>query len=175
MRNRFFVFCVLFVLLGAGLSCSLPGFDQVAGGEIVTESAPTLAPSPPPLLENTSAPPIAEIYEGSAVKTSYGSDNAFCLVTQAYILRVESDGLAKLTTTGPSFVDHYNCTAGDAFETWMIEGVLNAGQSTVNFETCNDGRFTATGSVNLASGKPAGMVSCANKDGIVFISLQLGP
>jgi hypothetical protein len=174
MPNRFVVACLLFALLGAGLACSLPGLEQVDYG-IVTESAPTLAPSPLPPLENTPAPPSEEIYEGSAVKTSYGSGDVFCSVTQAYTLRVQSDGSAKLTTTGPSFIDHYNCTSGDTPETWMIEGVFNAGEATVNFETCNEGRFSAAGSVNLAGGNPVGTVRCANKEGIVFISLQIGP
>jgi len=174
MRNRFFVFCALFVLLGVGLSCSLPGVEQT-GEELIVTPAPTLAPSPLPPLENTPPPPSELVYEGGALKTSYGSADAFCSVTQAYTLRVDGNGMAKLTTTGPAIVDHYNCTASDAPETWVIEGVLSGDQSTLNFETCNDGRFTATGSLNLAGGNPTGTASCINKDGVLFISLQIGP
>lgn len=174
MRDRFVVFCALFVLLGAGLSCSLPGVEQIGGGAIVT-SAPALAPSPIAPLENTVAPPVEWAYEGSVVKTSYGSAGVSCSLTQTYTLRVAGDGTAKLTTTGPAIVDHYNCTASDASETWVIEGVLSGDQTTLNFETCNDGRFTATGSLNLAGGNPIGTASCLNKDGVLFISLQVGP
>lgn len=175
MRDRFVLFCVLFAFLGTGLACSLPGIESIDNGVIVTDSAPTLAPSPLPPLENTPPPPFERIYEGGAVKTSYGSADVFCSAPQAYTLQVQSDGLAKLTTTGPSFIDHYNCTASDASETWTIEGVLDAEQSAVNFETCNDGRFTATGSLDLRGGNPAGTVRCANKDGILFISLLIDP
>lgn len=148
--------------------------EQIGEGLIVTP-APTLAPSPLPLLENTPFPPSELVYEGVALKTSYGSADAFCSVTQAYTLRVDGNGMAKLTTTGPAIVDHYNCTASDASETWVIEGVLSEDQSTLNFETCNDGRFTATGLLNLAGGNPTGTASCLNKDGVLFISLQIGP
>ncbi|PKN94830.1 MAG: hypothetical protein CVU44_03220 [Chloroflexi bacterium HGW-Chloroflexi-6] len=172
MRNHFYIpWVTLAVLLLAMLACNAPGWDEI-DNEL---DLPTPAPSPAPPenaagLDNATS---VQVFESDGVKISFGSSDTSCRVEQPLTLRVNSNGTAELSTTGPTITDHYNCIKGSQ-DTWYINGVVSVNEQRVNFETCNDGRFTAVGSVSFSGGSLIGQVSCFNKDGIKFITLEIG-
>ncbi len=168
-------YLILMTLLFTGLACTYPGLEDDTGG--LPTSAPTPAPSEAvvsPGQEQTPPPTTADqIIQGSGSKASFGpSPDISCQVTQPAALTLHGDGTAELVTTGPSFIDHYNCTTGTD-ETWYINGSVNAADQTVTFSSCNDGGFTANGVVSFEGGTLSGNVTCIYKDGSIAISLAL--
>ena len=108
------------------------------------------------------------------MKTSFASsEEASCQVAEPVVLTVRGDGTAELSTTGPAFVDHYNCVS-TMDETWYIDGKVNEVDQVVSFESCNGGGFSTSGTVNYNGGVLAGEVSCFYKNGSKAITLIVG-
>ena len=173
MKNRLRIFPIaLSGLLFGILACILPGWIQSGQQLELPTPAPSLAP--PREVMPTLAASSAQTFEGGGTRISYGPDNTSCPIPQPLTLRINSDGTAELTTTGVSITDHINCTSGNSEETWYINGSVGTDGQSVNFISCNSGNFSAMGSVNFSGGNLMGEVSCFNKDGVKFISMQIG-
>jgi hypothetical protein len=90
-----------------------------------------------------------------------------CEVPDKVILIIDEDGVATLSTTGPVLVDYINCTLDPSgFEaTYTIVGLADPDSKLITFTSCNDGAFTAEGTISYQSGKPVGNVSCTHSTG----------
>jgi hypothetical protein len=172
---------VIVVIMVGLVACNSMGGLKVTMQPEMPTVAPTLAPSEEavqdaPLSTETVAVTATQrseqVIEGICTKTSFGSTNTTCQVEQTCSLRLRGDGSAELTTTGPSITDHINCTVSSD-ETWYINGIASTTDPSVSFETCNFGNFYATGAVNFKDGL-LGQATCTNKDGILFITLDIG-
>jgi len=108
-------------------------------------------------------PPIATParFDTTGNRTSFSGEYS-CGVIDKVILIVGDDGIATLTTTGPVFVDHINCTKDPSgFEaTFVIIGVADPDTNEITFTSCNEGGFTAKGTISYRNGSPVGTVSC---------------
>ena len=101
---------------------------------------------------------------GAGQKTDY-SGNYSCSAAATLLLKVNADGSAVLEATGPGFIDHINCTQSASLEGWFIAGSVNPGTETVSFTSCNNGGFTAQGTISYVDGILSGEVTCLNKSG----------
>jgi hypothetical protein len=90
-----------------------------------------------------------------------------CEVPDTVILIIDEDDVAMLSTTGPVFVDYINCTLDPSgFQaTYTIVGLADPDSKLVTFTSCNEGAFTAEGTISYQSGKPVGNVSCTHSTG----------
>ncbi len=179
MRHRHIALCLFILpLLLASLACTMvSGDEQVAEPEIALPTpAPTEAPSPAPpepaaegeiINQEPTAPAQASpiVIQSAGTKTDYSaSTKTECQAGASAVLVVQADGTAELTATGPTFVDHINCTTSSD-ETYIFGGTADLGSETVLFESCNNANFSAGGTVSYAGGKVAGTISCANQSG----------
>lgn len=177
----------ILLLLLAALACTHPYWytftDDVPPTAFPSSiDIPTAAPTPAPGESDspTPAPPdFAALPAEDTIITSQGALTNFgpspdlsCQNPQPLTLTVHPDGSAELTTTSPSFIDHTNCTQGSSTETWFVNGTVTATE-TVSFTSCNYGNFTASGSMSYSGGVLSGEVSCANKDGLLFVTLSV--
>jgi hypothetical protein len=99
--------------------------------------------------------------------TTDGDRNAFsgeysCQTTDIVLLIIDEDGVATLSTTGTVFVDYINCKADPSgFQaTYNIVGLADPDSKLITFTSCNEGGFSAEGTISYQSGKPVGNVSC---------------
>jgi len=176
------LFLFILPLLFASLACTMGrGDEQMAETEInLPTPAPTEAPSPGPDEFNqesrdatTEVPsqPSQEspiVIQSAGTKTDYlASTKTECQAQASAVLVVQADGTAELTTTGPGFVDHINCTTSTD-ETFIFGGTADLSSEAVLFESCNNANFSAEGTVSYAGGKLAGAVSCANQSGDIM-------
>lgn len=115
------------------------------------------------LLSPGEIPPIATpaLFKATGNRTSFSGEYS-CAATNSVILSVGEDGIANLSTTGPVFVDYINCTVDPSgFEdTYAILGVSNIDTHEITFTSCNEGGFTAKGTISFLDGKLNGSVSC---------------
>jgi hypothetical protein len=170
---------IVLALLSASLACTLErGDDQIAETEInLPTPAPTEAPSPAPpepalessdaTLEVPNQPPqeYPIVIQSAGTKTDYSaSTKSECKADTSAVLVIQADGTTELTTTGPGFVDHINCTTS-ADETYLFGGTADLSSEAVFFESCNNANFSAEGTVSYAGGSMEGVVSCANQSG----------
>jgi hypothetical protein len=75
--------------------------------------------------------------------------------------------VATLFVSGPGFMEHINCTPSAGVEGWYLEGLANPVDETVTFVTCNQGSFTAQGTVSYGGGTLNGSVTCLYTQGSV--------
>jgi hypothetical protein len=113
-------------------------------------------------------PPIATParFETTGNRKTF-SDEYSCGAIDKVILIVGDDGIATLTTTGPVYVDYINCTKDPSgFEaTFVIIGAADPDTEEITFTSCNDGGFTAKGTISIRNGSPIGTVSCIYSQG----------
>ena len=85
-----------------------------------------------------------------------------CTTKDKVFINVDENGVATLTTTGPVFVDHINCVVDPSgFEaTYNIVGLADPDSKLITFTSCNEGGFSAEGTVSYQDDKPVGNVSC---------------
>ena len=97
----------------------------------------------------------------TADRTSF-SDQRQCHSNDPVTLVIDSKGIATLSTTGPVFVDHINCTKDPSgFEaTYTIDGTADPDTKVVTFNSCNNGGFSAEGQISYGGDKPVGTISC---------------
>ena len=181
-RPAFAPLLAVFFFLLAILACNAPDWNEVQEELDLPTPAPTIAPSfapdgggDSPTESPAASPPASDqTFQGSSSKTSFGSSaDIFCQVEQPVTLTVHSDGSAELVTSGPSFIDHYNCTSGTD-ETWYLNGAANSAEQTVTITSCNHGGFSGSGVISYAGGMLTGDAACAYKNGTIAISLALG-
>jgi hypothetical protein len=171
----FVTFLAVLFFMFAVLACNAPDWVEVQEGLELPTPGPTIAPSPEPG-EVPASPPAAfdQTFQGLGRMTSFGSSaDVFCQVDQPVTLTVHSDGSAELSTTGPSFIDHINCTTSTDV-TWYINGTVGSADQSAIFTSCNNGGFTGTGEVSFEGGILSGDVTCSYKNGGIAISLALG-
>ena len=177
--HTFTPFLITLAILSASLACTLErGDEQIAETEInLPTPAPTEAPSPAPpesTLENRDATPEVPsppsqkypmVIQSAGTKTDYSaSTKSECTTNASAVLVIQVDGTAELTTTGPGFVDHINCTTSSN-ETYIFGGTADLSNEAVFIESCNNANFTAEGTVSYTGGSMEGVVSCANQSG----------
>ena len=90
-----------------------------------------------------------------------------CEAIDSVILIIDEDGVAMLSTTGPVYVDYINCVLDPSgFEaTYTIVGLADPDSKLVTFTSCNEGAFTAEGTISYQGGSPVGNVSCTHSSG----------
>jgi hypothetical protein len=195
MRSRFTIPALatgVFILVS--LACNTPTWGEVQPelnlATAAPSSAPTTAPGEafeteaPPTYEDSATPtahiqeaepPSPVAIEGTAILSSYSSGNeSNCQAEIQAVLRIPGDGTASLTTTGPSFIDHINCTTSDSNETWITDGIDNPTEQIVRFTTCNGGGFTAEGQISYKDGVIVGKITCFFKNGDIGVELDFG-
>ena len=173
------------VLLLTGLACNVPAYDDGNPSLSLPTPAPTQAPSPGP----------GDVENGTAESTALSSGGAFPLLIQhtgrrssyaasssvatwcqdsvTVVLTINQNGSAQLKFSGPMINDHINCKASNADETWYMEGKADLASQWVEFQTCNEGRFKAAGSVQYSEAAMEGEVSCFGQNGERAVSIQL--
>jgi hypothetical protein len=182
---QFIPWICLLTLLLAALACSYPGLEDAqqelnlptaepspAPEDVQPTEAPTPAPEADPPVAPVSAYPIT--LQASGSKLAFNSTGeASCDVPDAFTLTLLADGTAQLSATGPSIVDHINCTQSTD-ETWIANGKFDETSQTVTFESCNFGNFRAEGSLSYGMEPLSGGVSCFGKDGAIWVRLVVG-
>jgi len=105
-------------------------------------------------------------FDTSGDRRSFSGENS-CEVIDKVILMIDEDGVAMLSTTGPVYVDYINCVLDPSgFEaTYNIVGLADPDSKLITFTSCNEGAFTAEGTISYQSGKPVGNVSCTHSTG----------
>jgi hypothetical protein len=105
-------------------------------------------------------------FDTSGDRRSFSGEYS-CEVADTVILIIDENGVASLSTTGPVFVDYINCLLDPSgFEaTYIIVGLADPDSKLVTFTSCNDGAFSAEGSISYQSGSPVGNVSCTHSTG----------
>jgi hypothetical protein len=105
-------------------------------------------------------------FDTSGDRRSFSGENS-CEVVDRVILIIDQDGVATLSTTGPVYVDYINCVLDPSgFEaTYTIVGLADPDSKLVTFTSCNDGAFSAEGTISSQDGKPVGNVSCTHSSG----------
>jgi hypothetical protein len=75
--------------------------------------------------------------------------------------------MATLSTTGPVYVDYINCTLDPSgFQaTYTISGIADPDSWLITFRSCNEGAFTAEGTMTYRDDKLIGHVSCTHATG----------
>jgi hypothetical protein len=137
-----------------------PGKRMVSGKTTFNVVAPP-AEEVPPAQPPSGAQPVK--ITGAGTRASLSSDEQYsCSAAVDVILVVRADGSAVLSSTGPHFYDHINCTQGAAEDrvSYTIDGTADPTNETVTFTTCNDGGFKAQGKVSYAGGALSGTVAC---------------
>jgi hypothetical protein len=120
--------------------------------------------------------PVHLTASGMKTDTSYGGNGGTCYTQQSITLDIKSDGTAMLSTTGPNFVDHINCTITPDFnESWDIDGSADPDTKVVTFTSCNQGGFRGEGQISYGGDKLSGKVTCfwlkgddAGKAAVIF-------
>jgi hypothetical protein len=105
-------------------------------------------------------------FDTSGDRRSFSGEYS-CEVVDTVILIIDEDGVATLSTTGSVYSDYINCVLDPSgFEaTYTIVGLVDPDSKLVTFTSCNDGAFTAEGTISYQSGKPVGNVSCTHSTG----------
>jgi len=100
-------------------------------------------------------------FETTGDRTTYSGDYS-CESQDDVSLDIDENGIAHLSSTGPVFVDHINCTLDPSGfrDTYTIDGLADPDTQQVTFTSCNEGGFTAEGMVTYRNGSPIGDVSC---------------
>lgn len=169
--SHYFVILAGIALLLAVLACNAPTWDEVKSPLNLPTADPTEAPSPEP----GEIAPVGEsfILNEVGIKITYAaSGDVSCPVEAPMTLTVRSDGTAELGSTSLLIQDHYNCTAGETEETWIVAGTFNPDDRSVNSISCNYGGFTAQGTLLLDGNGFTGEVSCFTKDGMKSVTLR---
>ncbi|MBI5294969.1 MAG: hypothetical protein HY869_05800 [Chloroflexi bacterium] len=99
-------------------------------------------------------------------RTSFSGDYA-CQATDSVLLYIDKDGIATLSITGIVFVDYINCTpdASGFQATYTLMGLADPDSWLVVFTSCNEGGFSAEGTISYRDNKPVGSVSCTRLTG----------
>jgi hypothetical protein len=102
----------------------------------------------------------------SGDRTSFSGEYS-CTAIDSVILVIDQNGIANLSTTGPVFVDHINCTLDPSgFQaTYTISGIADPDSWLITFTSCNDGAYTAEGTMTYRDDKVIGHVSCTHSTG----------
>jgi hypothetical protein len=193
MRGRFAIAALAFsVFILVSLACNAPNWGEVQQELNLPTTAPTIAattaPEEPFETETTptyddsttptapiqeAAPPGPVAIEGTAIQVSYSSGNeSNCQAEAQAVLKVPGNGTASLTASGPSYIDHINCTTSSSNETWIADGIDNPTEQLVSFSTCNGGGFTAEGQVSYKDGILLGKVTCYFNNGDIGVELN---
>ena len=90
-----------------------------------------------------------------------------CQATDSAMLVIDKDGVATLSLTGIVYVDYINCTPDPSgFQaTYIITGLADPDSWLITFTSCNEGGFSAEGSLSYRDNKPVGNVSCTHLTG----------
>jgi hypothetical protein len=166
--RKLFSGLVLLALLTSALACSFPYWSEDRGTIVLPTAPPTLAPTP-------LASQFPLVFQASGHRTTYAVSspvNASCQIPLPATLTIRAGGAAELSFTGPNFIDYYNCKSSGE-ETWFVNGKADLVNQTVTFESCNHGRFSASGTVKYAGGPPDGSVACFWKNGEKAVEMLL--